>query len=151
MKSIAERAACGAGAALFAALSSSYAFAHAVCGDRIFPATLAIDDPGVTDEFAITWDRLPKSDGGQVEYDANVSWAKTIFPNFALSIQTGPSWITTTPQAQGGYGWDDIVTEAKYQAFCFEPLELMGSVGFTIDWGNTGTNGMAASSTLTRP
>ena len=27
--------------------------AHAVCGDRIFPATLAIDDPGVTDELTV--------------------------------------------------------------------------------------------------
>ena len=29
------------------------AFPHAVCGDRIFPATLAIDDPGVGDELAL--------------------------------------------------------------------------------------------------
>ena len=34
-----------------AALWLTPAYPHAVCGDRIFPATLAIDDPGVTDEL----------------------------------------------------------------------------------------------------
>jgi hypothetical protein len=125
-----------------AALSQTPALAHAVCGDRIFPATLTIDDPGVTDELALTWDKLPKNSSGQVEYDANVNWAKTIFPDFALSIQAGPSWLTTSPQAQGGFGWNDIVTEAKYQFLCDASLEFMASAGLSIDWGNTSTGGM---------
>ena len=41
---------CGAAAALWL----TPAYPHAVCGDRIFPATLAIDDPGV-----LTSSRLP--------------------------------------------------------------------------------------------
>jgi hypothetical protein len=130
--------------AFLAALSQTPAFAHAVCGDRIFPATLAIDDPGVTDELALTWDKLPKNSSGQVEYDANVNWAKTIFPDFALSIQAGPSWLTSSPQAQGSFGWDDIITEAKYQFLCDASLEFMASAGLSIDWGNTGTGGMGA-------
>jgi hypothetical protein len=32
-------------------LSASAAYAHAIVGDRIFPTTLAIDDPGVSDEM----------------------------------------------------------------------------------------------------
>ena len=124
--------------ALLAAFSQTPALAHAICGDRVFPATLAIDDPGVTDEFALTWDRQPAS-GGQVQYDANVSWAKTIFPGFALSISAGPTWLSPPGQS---FGWDDIVTEAKYQAFCDPAHEFMGSVGVSVDWGNTNTGGM---------
>jgi hypothetical protein len=47
------RLAAGALAGAFVAGGNAAADAHAVCGDRIFPATLAIDDPGVTDELAL--------------------------------------------------------------------------------------------------
>ena len=43
----------GALAGAATALWLTPAYPHAVCGDRIFPATLAIDDPGVTDELAL--------------------------------------------------------------------------------------------------
>ena len=50
-RDLAKRRRAGFGVA--AALWLSPAFAHAVCGDRIFPATLGIDDPGVGDELAL--------------------------------------------------------------------------------------------------
>jgi hypothetical protein len=34
-------------------LAASTARAHEIVGNRFFPATLAIDDPGVTDELAL--------------------------------------------------------------------------------------------------
>jgi hypothetical protein len=53
----------------------SPAFAHAVCGDRIFPATLAIDDPGVNDELALpTLSWVPNNGDGSQEFDASFSW-----------------------------------------------------------------------------
>ena len=39
-------------AAVLAAPATA-ALAHAIVGNRFFPATLAIDDPGVTDELAL--------------------------------------------------------------------------------------------------
>ena len=66
----------GASAALWVAPS----YAHSVCGDRIFPATLAIDDPGVTDELSLptlTW--LPQNANGAQEFDATFNWAKPSF------------------------------------------------------------------------
>jgi hypothetical protein len=45
------RLAAGALAAAFVAMGT--AAAHALCGARIFPATLAIDDPGVLDELTL--------------------------------------------------------------------------------------------------
>ena len=35
------------------------ALAHAVCGERVFPATLGIDDPGINDELTILDPHLP--------------------------------------------------------------------------------------------
>src|SRR5262249_61329391 len=87
----------GAGAALWLTPATP----HAVCGDRIFPSTQAIDDPGVTDELtlpSLTW--LPKNSDGVQEFDAGFEWAKTIFPNFAISIGSRATWLHP-----GGYGW----------------------------------------------
>jgi len=123
------------------------AFAHSVCGDRIFPATLAIDDPGVNDELAlptITW--LPKNSDGMQEFDASFSWTKTIFTNLGLSFSDGPTWLHP-----GGYGWDTLDTELKYNFFCIPAHEFMGSVGFDVTWGGTGTASQAGSPNMYSP
>jgi hypothetical protein len=139
------RAGAGATFALFAALSTTSAFAHAVCGDRIFPATLGIDDPGVGDELALpTLTAQPPMSTGQQEFDATFSWTKTIFsPDFGISVQYGPSWVTSNANGQGAYGSADLSTEAKYKVFCLPDHEFMGSVGLTVDWGFTGSNNNA--------
>jgi len=138
------RAATGAGLFALAALSSTSVFAHAVCGDRIFPATLGIDDPGVNDELALPTITInPQQSNGQQEFDGTFAWSKTIFPGFALQVSDGPSWVTSNSQGQGAYGWGDLNTEAKYQLFCVPEHEFMGSVGLAVDWGFTGSNGNA--------
>ena len=51
-----------------AALWLTPAYPHAVCGARIFPATIAIDDPGVLDELTlptVSW--VPYNSGGAHE------------------------------------------------------------------------------------
>lgn len=111
------------------------AFPHAVCGDRIFPATLGIDDPGVGDELALpTLTYLPQNSGGAQEFDATASWTKTILPGLGLSFTDGPTW-----QRPGGYGWEALDTELKYNFFCNPEHEFMASVGADISWGRTGT------------
>ncbi len=121
-----------------AALWLSPAFAHAVCGDRIFPATLGIDDPGVGDELALpTLTYLPQNSSGSQEFDATFSYTKTIFPGFGLSVTDGPTWLRP-----GGYGWGDVDTEAKYNFLCVPGWEFMSSVGLDMTWAHTGTPNM---------
>jgi hypothetical protein len=135
-----SRALAGALAAT-SALWLTPAFPHAVCGDRIFPATLAIDDPGVADELAlptVSW--VPSNSDGAQEWDASFSWTKTITPGLSVVIGDGPIW--THP---GGYGWGGLSTELQWQALCVPDAEFMFKVGFNVNWAGTGTGVNAAS------
>ena len=139
----ASAAACAAAAALWL----SPAYPHAVCGARIFPTTLAIDDPGVTDELtlpAVSW--APKNSDGTGELDIGAEWAKTIFPNFAVSVGSGATWLH-----DGGYGRDSIETEAKYQFMCIPQLELMASAGFSVEWGGSATGSQVGEPNMYSP
>jgi hypothetical protein len=120
-------------------LSTSRAQAHAVCGNRIFPATLGIDDPGVSDELALpTLTYAGKNGDGSYEFDASFSYTKTIFPGLGLSISDGKTWLKP-----GGNGWDNLDTELKYQFWCDAPHEFMASAGLDVTWANTGTTGFS--------
>ena len=132
------RALVGAFAAAGAALWFTPAYPHAVCGSRIFPATLGIDDPGVNDEFSPTFTYLPSNSDGSREIDGNFSWSKTIIPNVGVIVSDGPTWLHP-----GGYGWDSLSTELQWGNFCWPEHELMATVGFEVDWGNTGTGSQA--------
>lgn len=141
------RVAVGALIGATAAFWLSPAFAHAVCGDRIFPATLAIDDPGVNDELALpTLTYLPRNSDGAQEFDGSFSWSKTITPNVALVIQDGPTWLKP-----GGYGWDSLSTELQWGNFCLPDHELMATVGFEVDWANTATGSQATPYNVYQP
>ena len=129
------------GAFAAAALWLTPAYPHAVCGARIFPATLAIDDPGVLDELtlpAVSW--VPYNSDGAHEWDASFGWTKTITPGLSVVISDGATW-----EHPGGYGWDALNTELQWQALCIPDAEFMMKVGFDIGWAGTGTGINAAS------
>jgi len=115
---------------------------------RLFPRRLRQSRlPGVGDELALpTLTYLPSNSNGSQEFDASISYTKTIFPGFGLSITDGPSW-----QNPGGYGWGDISTEAKYNFMCIPEHEFMASAGLSIEWANTGTGGMSGSTNTYSP
>jgi hypothetical protein len=133
-RSFARAAAAGL---ILVAVPAANAMAHAVCGDRVFPATLAIDDPGVNDELAIpTVTYLPSNSNGEQEFDLGAfSWSKTIFsPNIDITFADGATWLHP-----GGHGWDPLSTEAQWGNFCWAEHEFMATLGFTVSWANTGT------------
>jgi len=122
----------GAGAAI---LPLAPAFAHAIAGNRIFPATLGIDDPGVGDELALpTLTIPPQSSDGTREFDASFSYTKTIVQGLGISVSDGKTWLNP-----GGNGWGNIDTELKYNFFVNAPHEFMASVGLDATWAYTGT------------
>ena len=126
MFSVTPWARAGAIAVALVLLAHSSAFAHAVCGNRIFPATLAIDDPGVNDELALpTLAYTPSNSDGARELDGSFSYTKTIIPNLGLSVSDGKTWLNP-----GGNGWGNVDTELKYMFSCDASHEFMASVGY---------------------
>jgi hypothetical protein len=124
----------GAFCAATAIAPLSPAFAHAVAGNRIFPATLGIDDPGVADELALpTLTDVPQNADGTHEFDASFSYTKTIIQGLGISISDGKTWLNS-----GGNGWGNIDTELKYNFYVNAPHEFTASVGLDVSWAYTG-------------
>jgi hypothetical protein len=141
MSCLSKRSTAGVLCAAAAALSLTPAYPHAVCGDRMFPATLAIDDPGVLDELTLpTVSYVPFNSDGAHEWDASFSWTKTITPGLSVVIGSGPRW-----EHPGGYGWNALDTELQWQALCIPDAEFMMKVGFDVTWAGTGTGNLAGS------
>ena len=100
---------------LAASLLPLRAHAHAIAGDRVFPATLSIDDPGVSDEFNLQYghQRVPGDDGDQSVNTLEAEWDKLITPNFAVSFG-GTYVMQNNPTARG---FDNFEVGAKYQIY----------------------------------
>ena len=124
------------------------ALAHAVCGERVFPATLAIDDPGINDELSIpTLTYLPSNSDGAREFDLGAfSWTKTITPNVGIVISDGATWLHP-----GGSGWNPLTTALQVGNFCWAEHELLGTVSFEVDWSGTGTGSQTQSFNTYQP
>src|SRR5215471_9470771 len=83
-----------------AALASLSAQAHEIVGNRLFPATLATDDPGVNDELALPTIATFKNgdDPSAKQLDISGEFSKRITENFAISVAS--TW--TKLYAPGG-------------------------------------------------
>ena len=133
------------------AMSAASAHAHGVAGDRIFPATLNVDDPAVADELAIptvTWQRngvAADGSGPSNEYDVNVTFAKRITDHFGVSIQLGHNFFDVM-NGKSMNGWQNIRIGAKYQAYVNPEHELLVSVGVLRELPRTGTASIGSDS-----
>ena len=108
-------------------------FPHAIVGDRVFPVTLTIDDPGVADEVSLpTFARFTNADGS-IETDYSFEFDKRITEDFGVSISD--TWTHVHP---GGDGFQNLVLGAKYHLFSDAPHEFMLSVGVGVNVGGTG-------------
>ena len=91
--------------------------AHEIAGNRFFPATLAIDDPGVNDELAMPTITMTKSgDEPPIkELDISGEYAKRLTE--ALAISVGPAWTHLYapggPNGNGASGFQNLETTLK--------------------------------------
>ncbi|MEO6973007.1 MAG: hypothetical protein ABI135_06280 [Rhodoferax sp.] len=124
-------------AALTALLAAGPADAHAIAGNRVFPATMAVDDPGVSDEFDFQYGHLtvPGDNGNQGVNTVQFEWDKRITPNFGLSL--GGAYVMQNNPTTNGF--DNFSIGAKYQLYVNEAHEFMASVGVDADLGGTGS------------
>jgi hypothetical protein len=107
----------------------SAAQAHVVCGDRVFPTTLTMDDPGVSDEVSlptITLTPTPTAQSNTWGYE----WDKTITEDLGFAING--DYLTQRNPEQHFAGWDNITITLKDQHPCImrhPHEELAWSVG----------------------
>jgi hypothetical protein len=135
-------------------LAASPVSAHTIVGNRVFPATLSIDDPGVNDELALpSFSYLQSSnfDGSAGTYNYSLGWdyAKTITPDLALSIGSGDEYQwTNNPKAEG---WGNIETQAKLAFYQDPDHEFIMSAAVQATIGGTGSPGFSDPFTTITP
>ncbi len=119
----------------------SLATAHAIAGDRVFPATMAVDDPGVGDEANLSYGhiRVPGDDGDRSINTFNFEYDKLITPRLALSVD-GSYVMQNNPTARG---FNNFGVGLKYLLYVNEAHEFMTSVGVHAEIGGTGSRAIA--------
>src|SRR5262249_57175628 len=82
--------------ALAIVLLTSPALAHEIVGNRFFPATLGIDDPGVNDELSIpTIDAFKTGDDPPVrQRDISGEFSKRITDDFSVVLGSAYTWLS---------------------------------------------------------
>jgi hypothetical protein len=125
----------------------SESVAHEIVGNRFFPATLGIDDPGVNDELAFpTVDSFKTGDNPPVrQRDVSGEFSKRITEDFAVSFGSTYSFLSLTdPTTAGANGFQNLDTTFKYRVYKNPEHEFVMSVGLGVEWGGTGAANVGA-------
>jgi len=121
--------------------------AHEIVGNRFFPATLGIDDPGVNDEMSLpTVDSFKTGDDPPVrQRDVSAEFSKRITEDFAVAFGSTYTFLNPTdPMAAGANGFQNLDTTFKYRLFKSPEHEFVMSVGLSVEWGGTGAESVGA-------
>lgn len=122
--------------------------AHEIVGNRFFPATLGVDDPGVNDEVALPTVSSFKTgdDPSFGQRDFSGEFSKRITEAFAISVGSTYSRLMPPggPAGMGANGFQNLETSFKYRVFKDPTHEFVISVGLGIEWGGTGAASVGA-------
>jgi hypothetical protein len=121
--------------------------AHEIVGNRFFPATIGIDDPGVNDELSLpTVDSFRTGDVPPVrQRDISSEFSKRITEDFAISFGSTYSFLgPIDPTAAGANGFQNLDTTFKYRVYKNPEHEFVMSVGLSVEWGGTGLTSVGA-------
>src|SRR3981081_3142466 len=116
--------------------------AHEIVGNRFFPATLGIDDPGGNDQLSLPTLSSFKTghDPSFRQRDISTEFSKRITEAFAISF--GSSFSSFRPPGGltgiGASGFQNLETTFKYRVFKDPEHEFVMSVGLSVEWGGTG-------------
>jgi hypothetical protein len=131
---------------LIVTIPATHALAHAVCGNRIFPPTLTMDDPGMDDEASlptVQYAPIPASGGapGGSAASYGFEYDKTLiaFPGNVFGVAINGDYITQRGAGENLNGWDNFSVTLKDQFYCNPEHEFMMSAGVVRDLGATGS------------
>ncbi len=125
------------------ALAPAAALAHGLAGKRFFPATLATDDPFVSDELSLpTIQRLRVPGTGDkpptTETDFSADFSKRLTRDLGLSL--GGTFKMLDPHPGTSVtGFDNLAVGVKYTFFRSDAREMLLSLGVDWDVGGTGS------------
>jgi len=131
-----------------ATISVTAAIGHEFAGNRFFPATLTIDDPGVNDELALPTIALSKTADVPPfkQLDISGEFSKRITEDFAIAV--APTWTRLYapggPNMVGANGFQNLETSFKYRLFKSDEHEFVLSAGLEIEWGGSGAQSIGA-------
>ncbi len=126
------------------------ASAHGLAGKRFFPATLAVDDPFVSDELSlplVSHIKEPASgeEPATVRTEITGEFAKRITPNLGFSL--GGTLLHLNPdEGSSPTGWDNMDVGLKYQFFKSDVHETIMSLALGWEVGGTGQKKVGADS-----
>jgi hypothetical protein len=122
--------------------------AHEIVGNRFFPATLGIDDPGVNDELSLPTVANFKTgdDPSFRQRDISGEFSKRITEAFAVSFGSTFSSFRPPggPTGMGTSGFQNLETTFKYRVFKDPEHEFVMSLGLSVEWGGTGAQSVGA-------
>jgi hypothetical protein len=148
MSQKASLACAGAFAAVATLAGIGPALPHTIVGNRVFPATLAIDDPGVNDELGLPMFTYIANPDNSNEFDFNGAYQKTITYDLSFSIADTFSHNTNAARADGTIGtingWKNLRTQLKYVPYQNDEHEFIVSVAGQVEWGHTGNASVGA-------
>lgn len=117
----------------------STAQAHVVCGDRVFPTTLTMDDPGVSDEVSFPTLQFTPTPSGQTN-SYGYEWDKDITEDLGIAING--DYVTQRSPGQHLAGWDNTTVTLKDQHPCINRHpheEIAWSVGVVREIPGSGS------------
>jgi hypothetical protein len=126
------------------ALLHAQAYAHAVCGSRVYPVTLTLDDPGVADEVTIpqiVYTRAAADGGPGPSHDTDIQFEydKRLTDEFGFAFNDDYT-VNQQNNAKTETGWDDLTVTFKW-AKCVDPdNDLQLGFGIIREFGRTGTS-----------
>jgi hypothetical protein len=141
--------ACAGVFAVAASLASvGPALSHTIVGNRVFPATLDIDDPGVNDELAVPFFAYIANPDNSNEFDYGFEWQKTITYNLSFSVGSTLTHLVNAMRLDGTIGgitgWQNLETQLKYVPYQNAEHEFIVSVAGSAEWGHTGNASVGA-------
>jgi len=115
------------------------ASAHVVVGARVFPVTLTFDDPGVGDEATLPQFVLQPGPDGQLHYQIQWEYDKTITPTTALIYNQGYDIVQQTG-TRTNTGIENAFLTGKWQTYTNPSSESVISLGVIEEFnGGSGT------------
>ncbi len=126
------------------------ASAHGLAGKRFFPATLAVDDPFVSDELSLPLVSHIKEPGSgeepaTVRTEITGEFAKRITPNLGFSL--GGTLLHLNPDDKASQtGFDNMDVALRYQFFKSDLHETLMSLALGWEVGGTGQKKVGADS-----